>query len=72
MSCVCIPGAGSSYLYRERNRNGVANEPSAVTLNSGPFRRDLGDSFCQEGIAVAVAGWERIRERGPGSSVVVS
>lgn len=71
-SCVCIPAVGSSYLYRERHRNGVGNEPSAVTLNSGPFLRDLGDSFCQEGTAVAVAVWERTRGRGPGSSVDVS
>ena len=60
---------GSSYVSRERHRNGVANEPLAVTLNSGPFHRDLGDVSCQENIAVAAAGWERVRERDPGSSV---
>lgn len=71
-SCVCLSGVGSSYLSRERHRNGVSNEPLTVTLNSGPFQRELGDSCCQESIAVAVAGWERIRERHPASPVATS
>lgn len=66
---VHLWGVGSSYLSRERHRNGVAIGPLAVTLNSGPFHRDTGDSSCQQSIAVAVAGWERVRERDPGSSV---
>lgn len=56
----------------ERHRNGVANEPLIVTLNSGPFHRDVADSTCQKSIVVAVTGWERIRGRDPGSSVAAS
>lgn len=43
-----------------------------MTLSSDRFHRDLGDSSCLESIVVAVAGWENIRERDPGSSVATS